>query len=193
MATNGMTINGLNPLSALTADDKIPVWDTGASGEPTKEITAQNMANSVKSLASLPNTTEMNTAIEQSTADVIRTGDVVNSLTSTETDKPLSANMGKTLQNSKASMAQVIFSASAPRTIKFSNYETSALIGFAADNANNSGLYMYSNGYFNPIKQSQNSVLTIGADYKTITCTTTYAGGYYLFVIAEPHIDFTIT
>lgn len=70
MATNGMTINGLNPLSALTADDKIPVWDTGASGEPTKEITAQNMANSVKSLASLPNTTEMNDAIEQSTASM---------------------------------------------------------------------------------------------------------------------------
>lgn len=68
MPTNGMTINGLNPLSALTADDKIPVWDTGASGEPTKEITAQNMANSVKSLAGLPNTTEMNTAIAQSTA-----------------------------------------------------------------------------------------------------------------------------
>lgn len=97
MPTNGMTINGLNPLSALTADDKIPVWDTGASGEPTKEITAQNMANSVKSLASLPNTTEMNTAIEQSTADVIRTGDVVNSLTSTATDKPLSAAQGKAL------------------------------------------------------------------------------------------------
>ena len=94
MATNGMTINGLNPLSALTADDKIPAWDTGASGEPTKEITAQNMANSVKSLASLPNTTEMNTAIEQSTADVIRTGDVVNSLTSTSITAPLSANMG---------------------------------------------------------------------------------------------------
>lgn len=68
MATNGMTINGLNPLSALTADDKIPVWDTGASGEPTKEITAQNMANSVKSLAGLPNTAEMNAAIAQSTA-----------------------------------------------------------------------------------------------------------------------------
>ena len=68
MATNGMTINGLNPLSALTADDKIPVWDTGASGEPTKEITAQNMANSVKSLAGLPNTTEMNEAIAQSMA-----------------------------------------------------------------------------------------------------------------------------
>lgn len=71
MATNGMTINGLNPLSALTADDKIPVWDTGASGEPTKEITAQKLANSVKSLANLPNTTEMNTAIAQSMAVVV--------------------------------------------------------------------------------------------------------------------------
>lgn len=70
MATNGMTINGLNPLSALTADDKIPVWDTGASVEPTKEITAQNMANSVKTLGSLVNTTEMNAAIEQSTANL---------------------------------------------------------------------------------------------------------------------------
>lgn len=74
MPTNGMTINGLNPLSALTADDKIPVWDTGASGEPTKEITAQNMSNSVKSLANLPNTTEMNTAIAQSTAFVPSSG-----------------------------------------------------------------------------------------------------------------------
>ena len=79
MATNGMTINGLNPLSALTADDKIPVWDTGASGEPTKEITAQNMANSLKSLASLPNTTEMNAAIAQSTArSVYASSDVFN-------------------------------------------------------------------------------------------------------------------
>ena len=107
MTTNGMTINGLNPLSALTADDKIPVWDTGASDEPTKEITAQNMANSVKSLASLPNNTEMNTAIEQSTADVIRTGDVINNLTSTNTDKPLSANMGKAL-NDKIALQQIV-------------------------------------------------------------------------------------
>lgn len=176
MQTNGMTIDGLNTVSSLTAQDEVPVWDKEASGEPTKKITAQNFASSIKTLESL-----------------LGTGDVVNNLTSTETDKPLSANMGKTLQNSKASMAQVIFSASAPRTIKFSNYVTSALIGFAANNANNSGLYIYSNGNFNPIKQSQNSVLTIGADYKTITCTTTYAGEYYLFVIAEPHIDFTIT
>ena len=73
MPTNGMTINGLNPLSALTADDKIPVWDTGASGEPTKEITAQNMANSVKSLASLPNTTEMEAAIQALTPGLVTT------------------------------------------------------------------------------------------------------------------------
>ena len=42
---------------------------------------------------------ETDTAIAQSTADVIRTGDVINDLTSTATDKPLSANMGKTLNN----------------------------------------------------------------------------------------------
>lgn len=82
MPTNGMTINGLNPLSALTADDKIPVWDTGASGEPTKEITAQNFASSIKTLASL-----------------LGTGDVVNNLTSTATDKTLAAAQGKALND----------------------------------------------------------------------------------------------
>ena len=99
MPTNGMTIDSLNTVSSLTAQDEVPVWDKEASGEPTRKITAQNMTNSVKTLGSLVNTTEMNTAIEQSTADVIRTGDVVNSLTSTSTDKPLSANMGKTLND----------------------------------------------------------------------------------------------
>ena len=64
----GTTIDGLNAVTSLTANDKVPVWDAEASGEPTKKITAQNMAASVKSLASLPNTTEMNTAIAQSTA-----------------------------------------------------------------------------------------------------------------------------
>ena len=99
MPTNGMTIDSLNTVSSLTAQDEVPVWDKEASGEPTRKITAQNMANSVKSLASLPNTTEMNTAIDQSTADVIRTGDVVNSLTSTATNVPLSAAMGKALND----------------------------------------------------------------------------------------------
>ena len=66
----GTTIDGLNAVTSLTANDKVPVWDAEASGEPTKKITAQNMAASVKSLASLPNTTEMNTAIAQSTAKI---------------------------------------------------------------------------------------------------------------------------
>ena len=70
MPTNGMTIDSLNTVSSLTAQDEVPVWDKEASGEHTRKITAQNMANSVKSLASLPNTTEMNTAIAQSTANM---------------------------------------------------------------------------------------------------------------------------
>lgn len=66
-----MTIDGLNPLTTLTAGDELPVWDVEASAEePTKKITAQNMAASVKSLASLPNTTEMNSAIAQGAAPV---------------------------------------------------------------------------------------------------------------------------
>lgn len=64
----GTTIDGLNAVTSLTAQDEVPVWDVEASGEPTKKITASNLASSVKSLASLPNTTEMNTAISQSTA-----------------------------------------------------------------------------------------------------------------------------
>lgn len=99
MPTNGMTIDSLNTVSSLTAQDEVPVWDKEASGEPTRKIAAQNMTNSVKTLGSLVNTTEMNNAIAQSTADVIRTGDVVNNLTSTATDKPLSAAMGKFLSD----------------------------------------------------------------------------------------------
>ena len=63
-----MTIDKLNALTTLTAADEVPLWDKEASSEPTKKITASNLASSVKSLASLPNTTEMNAAIEQSTA-----------------------------------------------------------------------------------------------------------------------------
>ena len=52
---------------------------------------------------------ETDTAIAQSTADVIRTGDVVDNLTSTATDKPLSAAQGKALNEAIAqSTADVI-------------------------------------------------------------------------------------
>ena len=63
MPTNGMTIDSLNTVSSLTAQDEVPVWDKEASGEHTRKITAQNLTNSVKTLGSLVNTTEMNTAI----------------------------------------------------------------------------------------------------------------------------------
>lgn len=59
----GTTINGLNAVTSLTANDEVPVWDAEASGEPTKKITAQNMTASVKTLGSLVNTSEMNTAL----------------------------------------------------------------------------------------------------------------------------------
>lgn len=59
----GTTIDGLNSVTSLTAQDEVPVWDAEASGEPTKKITAQNMAASVKTLGSLVNTTEMNNAL----------------------------------------------------------------------------------------------------------------------------------
>lgn len=49
----GTTIDGLNAVTSLTTNDEVPVWDKEASGEPTKKITAQNLASSVKTLADL--------------------------------------------------------------------------------------------------------------------------------------------
>jgi hypothetical protein len=77
-----MTIHELLALTGLTANDEIPVWDAEASGEPTKKITAQNLAAAIKTLASL-----------------LGAGDVVNNLTSTATDKPGSANMLRVLES----------------------------------------------------------------------------------------------
>lgn len=48
-----MTINELLALANLTANDEIPVWDAEATGEPTKKITAQQLAASVVALANL--------------------------------------------------------------------------------------------------------------------------------------------
>lgn len=76
-----MTINELLASVGLTANDEIPLWDAEATGaEPTKKITATNLATAIKSLASL-----------------LGTSDVVNNLTSTETTKALSAAQGKAL------------------------------------------------------------------------------------------------
>ena len=48
-----MTIDELIAATGLTANDEIPIWDAEATGEPTKKITAQNLAASVKALAGL--------------------------------------------------------------------------------------------------------------------------------------------
>ena len=57
-----MTIDGLNALTALTAADEVPVWDSEESGEPTKKITASNLTASVKSLGSLIGTGDLDSA-----------------------------------------------------------------------------------------------------------------------------------
>lgn len=77
-----MTIHELNALSSLTSTDEFPVWDAEASGEPTKKITAQNLATSVKTLASM-----------------LVTGDIANNLTTTTEGKVLDARQGKVLND----------------------------------------------------------------------------------------------
>lgn len=74
----GTTIDGLNSVTSLTAQDEVPVWDKEASGEPTKKITAQNMANSVKSLADLKNTTDVNDLISTALGSVFFAANVSN-------------------------------------------------------------------------------------------------------------------
>ena len=67
-----MTIAELLAATGLTANDLVPIWDAEAAQkqnvEPTQKVTAAQLAAAVKVLASLVNTTEMNTAIQQSTA-----------------------------------------------------------------------------------------------------------------------------
>lgn len=46
-----MTIAELLSIAALTANDTVPIWDAEATGEPTKKITAENMALSMMALS----------------------------------------------------------------------------------------------------------------------------------------------
>jgi hypothetical protein len=48
-----MTINELLQAAGLTANDEIPIWDVDGTGEPTKKITAQQLAAAVVTLANL--------------------------------------------------------------------------------------------------------------------------------------------
>lgn len=81
------TIDDLNALVQAASGDELPIWDvseTGPNDEPTKKIMLQNLAAAIKTLASL-----------------LGTGDVVDNLTSTATNKPLSANMGRALNEKR--------------------------------------------------------------------------------------------
>ena len=48
-----MTIHELLQAAGLTANDEIPIWDADGTGEPTKKITAQQLAQAVVTLANL--------------------------------------------------------------------------------------------------------------------------------------------
>jgi hypothetical protein len=65
-----MTIAELLAATGLTENDLVPIYDVEAAQnvEPTQKVTAAQLAAAVKVLASLVNTTEMNAAIQQSTA-----------------------------------------------------------------------------------------------------------------------------
>ena len=69
-----MTIAELLAATGLTANDRVPIYDAEAAQnvEPTQKITAAQLAAAVKVLSSLVNTTEMNAAIQQSTANLIK-------------------------------------------------------------------------------------------------------------------------
>ena len=48
-----MTIDEMLAITGLTASDEIPVWDAEVTGEPTKKITAANLASSVAAIGGL--------------------------------------------------------------------------------------------------------------------------------------------
>lgn len=48
-----MIIDDLLAITELTANDEIPIWDAEATGEPTKKITAANLAVSMAVIGGL--------------------------------------------------------------------------------------------------------------------------------------------
>ena len=80
-----MTIDGLNALTALTAGDELPVWDVEASGEePTKKITAQNMANSVKTLSNLQGTLTFDTTPTTGSTNPVTSGGIKTAIANSQ-------------------------------------------------------------------------------------------------------------
>lgn len=104
-----MTIPELAAALALTANDLLAIYDAEATNpnEPTQKITAQQLADAVKTLGSL-----------------LGMSDVVDNLTSTSTTAPLSANMGKSLNDK---MTQLISVSLSGTTDENGNVPTSGL------------------------------------------------------------------
>ena len=175
-----MTIDGLNALTTLTAGDELPVWDVEASAEePTKKITASNLAASVKSLASLPNTTEMNTAIQQSTA-IER---VTLNASSMTFESPLSLYKANTVEKTGnicvLRFSIKINSATAGRSYSITNYLPAGMrpyVGQAVTCTGDTGL---GDGKAQSITVDANGVLTV---WPVNLNKTTYCVGTAAFV-----------
>lgn len=75
-----MTIDELNALTTLTAADEVPVWDSEESGEPTKKITASNLAASVKSLGNLIGTDDLDSTPTQGSNKAVTSGGVYTAI-----------------------------------------------------------------------------------------------------------------
>lgn len=76
-----MTIHELLAAAGLTANDEIPIWDADGTGEPTKKITAQQLAAAVVALANLVTSVNSQTgAVSVTPANigaVAKTGDTM--------------------------------------------------------------------------------------------------------------------
>lgn len=72
-----MTINELAALAGLTANDQIPAWDAEAAANGrTKKISAQNLANAIKALASLIATSDLDSTPTQNSTKAVQSGGV---------------------------------------------------------------------------------------------------------------------
>ena len=92
-----MTIDELNALTTLTAADEVPVWDSEESGEPTKKITAQNMANSVKTLANLQGALTFDTTPTTGSTNPVTSGGVADAITQSTAPTIINATKGNNI------------------------------------------------------------------------------------------------
>lgn len=77
----GTTIDGLNAVTSLTANDEVAVWDKEASDEPTKKITGQNLASSVKTLANLQGALTFDTTPTDGSTNPVTSGGIATAIT----------------------------------------------------------------------------------------------------------------